>query len=792
MAEIERERRALQLFEAMLEIDAGARERWLAEHAGDDPQLRGRVTQLHDAHCNNAIRTGGAIEEAAIEEPPERIGAYRLEGLIGSGGMGSVYAARRDRGDFEHEVAIKLIKPGLLSEQLTERFGRERQLLASFSHPNIARLYDGGETDDGLPFIVMEKVEGIPLGDWIDQTRPSLPERLALFLKVCDAVSYAHGHLVVHRDLTPSNILVELTNEPKLIDFGIAQPDGTERRDADGGAPLVLRHLTLTPGYAAPERLRGETATTLSDIYSAGRLLNFLVPKPRPAELQAIANKATASETDDRYQSIEALAADVRRHLENRPVAAMPPSSRYRFAKFIKRNPAASSLSLVLAAAVILGLGATSWNWIEAERAREEAQQRFDDVRGIANFMLFDLYEELQRRPGNTATLHRIADEAQTYLVRLRNGAMSPDLRLEIARGYHRLSDINGGPSSENLGRTQEARQAMDLALEDLDALANEFPLRRDVKLSLAGALYSDAVLSFIGEDDNERALASSRRSAAIYQKLLEYSADQPQVRLAWYRSRLQAARALPWLDRPGEGIAELDRLHNDVTAYAKPRATDWEALAVLATISSEIGNAYVWEYAIDDPRYMVGLNHADLAISRYTRLIEIAPRVERPLLREQKLSALYRRSLILGDLERWPAALADLRQAERIANEAIASDPDDMEAVSKRETVHSQMIYALLGVGNTTAAIDLARSLYEVRAERALGDPNNASLASEAANVRLALADALLEAGRRDNACGVYRRALKDWRTIDSRWPLNEQQRANNITHAENALLRC
>jgi serine/threonine protein kinase len=263
VTDIDLERAAIALFEQLLELPDDQRATRLEEEATLRPELASRVIAMIDADRRARLNTGAAIEEADDEPLPERIGAYRITELIGRGGMGSVYRGEREAGDFAHVVAIKVIKPGLLSESLVDRFLRERQVLASLTHPNIAQLYDGGETGAGSPFFVMEYVDGLPLLQWAEEHEPSREDRVRLFGDICRAVAFAHGSLVVHRDLTPSNVLVTREGVAKLIDFGIAKP--AEIDDAPREAPSI-GSLSLTPGYAAPERMVSAAVTTAADI----------------------------------------------------------------------------------------------------------------------------------------------------------------------------------------------------------------------------------------------------------------------------------------------------------------------------------------------------------------------------------------------------------------------------------------------------------------------------------------------------------------------------------------------
>ncbi|MEM7352903.1 MAG: serine/threonine-protein kinase [Acidobacteriota bacterium] len=412
--------RILRIFEQAAERPAAERQAFLAEACAGDAEALRAVEEMLEADARDATfldrpalqRADGESPTATLEAPEvsrgRRIGAYRLLRRIGQGGMGSVYLAVRDDKAFQRRVVVKLVRHGMESEDLNRRLEIERQILASLDHPNIARIYDGGTTVEGLPYFVMEYIEGERIDTYCDRNRLGVDERLALFLKICSAVQSAHQNLVIHRDLKPSNILVAADGEPKLLDFGIAKLLNPELV-ASSIEPTETWNRMLTPHYASPEQVRGEMVTTASDVYSLGvllyQLLTGLLPfkftsrSPREIErvfaeqepawpslvadgrrtgtreatedgttedaaqqrsatprelarrlggdLDAIVLKALREAPRRRYATVGQLAEDLQRHRDGRPVAARRPNWRYRAAKFAQRNRRAVAVALL-------------------------------------------------------------------------------------------------------------------------------------------------------------------------------------------------------------------------------------------------------------------------------------------------------------------------------------------------------------------------------------------------------------------------------------------------------------
>jgi serine/threonine-protein kinase len=388
----------------------------------------------------------------------ERVGAFRLTALLGQGGMATVFLGQREGADFHHEVAVKLLRRGLYSEVEQRLFRRERQALASLSHPNIAHLIDGGITASGIPYLAIEFVDGIPITAFVADSQLDVRARLRLFGVVCRAVEAAHRQLIVHRDIKPSNILVTADGTVKLLDFGIAKllDDDDEKLTRSALVPL-------TPGYAAPEQYAGGRITTATDVYALGVLLHELLlgerpvatdpvprpssrvaelttdlwqlPAPRPSlrvalkgDLDNILAKALAIEPERRYPTAAGLADDIERHLDARPVGAHPPSRWYRARKFVRRHRGGVVVSTLLMLAVLASLGIALWQANVARQSSMVARDEAMRANAVRDFLV-SVFRGAQpglpsdRRPGieqlvDDATQQALADRAMSEPVR--------------------------------------------------------------------------------------------------------------------------------------------------------------------------------------------------------------------------------------------------------------------------------------------------------------------------------------------------------------------------------------
>jgi hypothetical protein len=447
------ERRTLEILETLADhADDPAFRSALLE--GEDPAVVARVLKIASMAARTDAMPTDLPDSAGGHSlpPPERFGAFRFVSLIGRGGMGEVWLGQRNDGLYEQTVAIKLIQPHLQT-RAGEAFESERRMLARFEHPHIARLIDGGATDDGRACLVMEYVDGTAF----DVACASLPleQRIVAFKQVLEAVGYAHGRLVAHGDLKPSNILIDREGRARLLDFGIA------RLVTEDVADLRLTGA-VTSSFASPARLSGEPPTIADDIFALGRLLAMIVADDRDPELTAIACKAAAPDDADRYGTVAELLADLDRRERQRPVTAMPRAFSYVVRKYVRRNWRA----IVAAAALTAALGYAAFNYLQSQRERLEASARFEDARGAAHYLLFPLYDQLAERPRTLLLRRQVAATAQHYLDRLAASRSAViGVRLEAAQGLVRLAQIEGSPYLPNVGQPELAKPNLQAAL---------------------------------------------------------------------------------------------------------------------------------------------------------------------------------------------------------------------------------------------------------------------------------------------------------------------------------------
>lgn len=526
------------LFHGALEQPAHHRQAWLERQAGDSPQLVQEVLELLGAHSEDHSRLNQAVADAAhtlsTSKRPDsghRLGPYRILRCLGQGGMGAVYLAERDDQEYHQQVAIKVIG-GFPGDQALESLRRERQILAELSHPNIARLLDGGSTEDGQPYLVMEYIDGLHILQWCRENDVDRARRIRLMLKICEAVHFAHQHLIVHRDIKPGNVLITTDGQPMLLDFGIA------KLVSEPDQELTQSACFYTPGYASPEQLSGERVTTAADIYSLGRLLLSLLgvsvartgardehgvrrtdwQRELPRDLAAIIDQATRAEPTERYATASALRADLARYLDNRPVKAVRRRWGYRLGKFIRRNRLAMT---VAALGVVISVGLLIRLANEYERARAaESMARLEAERAEqSSSFLLSLLGSIEPE---------YADGADTVLMRRVLETAAERAPLELAAQPLILSDIEYaiGHAYVALGLHDEADQhlalASGLARDATDQTRHLKPQIQQARLDALRGNYTAGIerIDRVLEQSRHRGMADLLHLDAMLQKV--------------------------------------------------------------------------------------------------------------------------------------------------------------------------------------------------------------------------------------------------------------------------------
>jgi serine/threonine protein kinase len=536
------------------EILAAPEETWasiLERRCEGDAALLAEVRSLLEAHrAEKALTvqlTAGTPAQPSTCQG-RWLGPYQLDRLLGRGGMGAVYLAHRIDGQFRQQVAIKLIDLPLTTELFRERFRQERQILAQLVHPYIARLLDGGVSEEGEPYLAMEYVDGMSIERFCRVNRLPVRDRLLLFTKVCAAVHFAHQNLVVHRDLKSDNILVLNDGTPKLLDFGTAKLLAPVPATSATSEFTRLGLLSFTPSYASPEQVLGETVTTASDTYSLGVLLYLLLagvppyqlkegttsemlrvvcteqpPKPSSAsisperldpDLDAIVLKAMRKEPQERYRSTDELATDIQAFLDGRPVQAQRGTFRYRAVKYIRRHRLAFGATTLVLASLVVGLAGALWQYRRAEA-------RSDDLRKLSNSLLSEIDEAVKQLPGSTPVRRLLVERVLEHLDRMARDASSDRLtRLDLVDAYTRLGNLQGNPYDQNIGDPAGALVSLDKALLIARRLVAGSPGNPGLLGPLALAERSRSEILF-GLGRTQESLASMREAVDTFNSLL-------------------------------------------------------------------------------------------------------------------------------------------------------------------------------------------------------------------------------------------------------------------------------
>jgi len=801
-----RYQRLQELFETALERSGAERQAFVHSASASDPDLGDELAELLASH----EEAGSFLEAdaAALAPPLGRIGPYELLRELGHGGMGTVYLAARADDEYRQTVALKLIRRGMDTDLVVSRFRNERQILASLHHPNIAALLDGGTTPGGNPYLVMEYVDGQPIDRYCETRRLPIRERLELFLPVCRAVQHAHASLVVHRDLKPGNILVTGDGQPKLLDFGLAKLVDP----AIGVDQTATQQRFFTPSYASPEQIQGRPITTASDVYSLGVLLYLLLTGHRPhgsesstaeeisravcdtepsrpslaalrgsdaearaaarsatprglrrklsGDLDAIVLKALRKEPERRFASVEGLAADLRRHLEGRPVSARAGTNWYLASRFV----ATHRKGVIATALVVLSL---AFGLVETSRQRARAERRFAEVRELANMFLFEVHDAIENLPGSTKARELIIEGARKHLDGLaREAGGDRALQLELAAAYEKLGDVLGRYAFSNLGRTPEAVDSYRKALAIREALVAESKGAAQERLDLARN-HSRLGEILTRNGDLQGALEKFRRSLAIQEALARDEPGNMEAQSALSVSHFEIATTLLSLgDRSGAisslrsalAIREmLVETHPESVRFKRGLANNYGQLGEALLSGGDLAGA------------------AD-ALRRALSLFEVALNKE-PAHTAARLglqTTWQDLGLVEARLGNLQAALRDYRNALDISEKLTAADPANIEPRRAQAQALSHIGDVLSSAGHAAEALASQRRALVVAegyAARESADPlTRLELATYQRGVGLALA----KAGDRLASLESLRKALATAEALATTNPAN------------------
>jgi serine/threonine protein kinase len=773
----ERWTRLKELFATALDLSEPSRTEYLAKETADDPELAVEARSLLAAHeqpgeflepVTAQVRDAAfaAQEDTRIGQ---RVGAYRIVGALGSGGMGDVFKAVRDDAQYQAEVAIKLMRADVRNPLAEQRFKNERQILAALDHRNIARLLDGGTTQSGLPYVVMELVVGEAIDRYCDQKSLGIRDRVQLFLQVCAAASYAHQHLVVHRDLKPNNILVTADGSVKLLDFGIAKLLDTNPVASANTHETRTHFRLMTLEYASPEQVSGSPITTVSDVYSLGVVLYHLLTGQSPyrvrtndaarvaeilsdtsptrpsqvetrmretidADLDHILLMSLRKEPTKRYGSVEQFANDLRNYLSGLPVAARRGTLSYRLGKFARRNKVSIAATVLVAVSLVSGLGLALREARIANEQRAVAQRHFDSVRNLANTMLSDVYGEIDALPGAMNARAKLAQTAQRYLDELSKEANDAGLQADLANAYRKLGDIQGGVNLPGGGDSKSALDSYAKSVALLESVIAADPQDQRARIGLAKSLllHSRVLLNTKGPG---QVLTPTQRAVALAESAHEgYASDYERLQVV-SATYFLLADVFAGLQRPEDAMPAYDKMIAVNEEYSAAHPDDIRGLKLLR-------NAYTNAAIAVDLRLskeatfdrMIGMMRKSLTVSETL----LAKEPDSP----EHLTRLAEQRLNMGDgfynVGNYQAALAMYRLAAPVLAKAATQDKGDARAQLALAMSDAGLAGSLAKTGDTAAAIPLFASAERSLTELLRKDPENMSTRFMLAHVEI------------------------------------------------------
>ena len=732
-----------------LEHPPGQRQAFVDAATRDDDDLRSELS---------ALVAAADCEDNRLDSPPaglmleslqshftapwtgRQLGPYRLIKLIARGGMGQVYLAERADGQYEQRVAIKLMREGFGGVPHVARFKAERQILASLDHVNLAKVLDGGITEDGVPYFVMELVAGEAIDAYAERMRLSIAQRVRLFRSVCQVVHYVHQKGVVHRDLKADNILVTHDGVVKLVDFGIAKHMAP---GASGQTRTMTALRMMTLDYCSPEQVRGDEITPASDLYSLGVVLYRLLTNANPyrvaaapadsaydlaraicdleppppskavsvdsqaarrslrGDLDAVVMMAMRKDPAHRYASAEAFSEDLFRHLEGLPVLARRGAWSYRAGRFVLRHRAMVGAAMIANLALVGGIALASYQAWQAHQQRERAERHFASVRQLAHVFIFDIHDAIQNLVGSITARKMVVDNALVYLERLSDEASGDaTLRLEVAAGYRKVGDILGRPRSPSLGDSRGAMASYDKAKALLTEAVRD-PNERDANFRLA---QQELALVYRQQGQILADLGQFKEASAALRTGLTLAIDLAAADPAHYENHLSLIDTY-------RVKSDVELASGDLDTYVKTSAT---AIQLLEAAEAS---------APDDREILLRLSRMYAVHGAY-------------FLSRDSSDESARQAVVL------------YRKAHAMFQRLFGSNPDDERSAQSLASVQSNLGYALLRMGDFQQAAKVLGSASNIVSRSIARDPKNAELRSGQSFVNVNLSIALLNQG--------------------------------------------
>ena len=803
MPDQQRAERLAELVKSAIEYGPEGWGAFLDEECRADPAMRAEIESLLKHH----EAADKFIERPALHIAAESftrqgayhsgqvIGDYEIVSLIGSGGMGEVYLAQ-DR-QLHRQVALKLVRRGMNSDDIARHFQREERLLASLNHPNIAQLYGSDVTTDGIPFFAMEYVEGERLDQYCDERQLSTEERLHLFRKVCSAVTYAHQHLVIHRDIKPANIRVTAEGEPKLLDFGIAKLLDSESAPSSGQT-LTLQGV-MTPEYASPEQVAGENVTTASDVYSLGVVLYELLSGHRPyrvksrradeiaraigeqaperpstavrrveddtqitpksigvargtlpdklrrrltGDLDNIVLMAMRKEPGRRYASVAQFSSDIQRHLDGLPVIARKDTWGYRSGKFVQRHKVGVTAAALVTLTLISGLIATFWQANRATRQasiaaqqRDRAERRFRDVRQLSNALLFEIAPKIERLEGATEARQSLLNQSLKYLDSLaKESGQDSALQSELAAAYEKIGDLQGNPRNPNLMVLTDALASYEKANAMRRELIEKKPKDPEQRHLLAN---NYRVLGDLRWQTNEptKSLKDSEAALRLYTELLAEQPEAPELRLGLARTNSDIGQLFSTNEKHADAIPYFAKAIAVTQELREQFPARIDVLTSLAAAHQGMGNALSWT-----ERQKEGETEMAKAIEIYEPLVAANPN-------DSKLrSELYRTYVMTSSVYE---TINDILATEyafkalKVAETSAGKDPANLRAKHYLAMAYSRVGVTLPNIGEAADSIPYLEKAVAVLQELISAENKNRRFKSQMGLALLRLGDA-------------------------------------------------